>query len=68
MYLRSLQDSCRGDSGGPLLCETVDGKPQLEGVVSFGKGCAVPNYPGAFIYLHSILVRDRKLNWKLALV
>ncbi|XP_043662327.1 trypsin alpha-3 [Drosophila teissieri] len=38
-----LKDSCRGDSGGPL----VSGG-QLVGIVSYGKWCAIPYYPGVY--------------------
>ncbi|XP_017075151.2 trypsin alpha-3-like [Drosophila eugracilis] len=38
------KDSCSRDSGGPLVS---DGK--LVGIVSFGKGCANPKYPGVYV-------------------
>lgn len=38
------KDSCGGDSGGPL----VDGDGIQVGIVSFGRGCGVAEYPGIY--------------------
>lgn len=43
------KDSCQGDSGGPLVC---NGK--LVGIVSFGKKCALPEFPGVYTKIAAV--------------
>ncbi|MFC9687694.1 S1 family peptidase [Kribbella sp. NPDC056951] len=42
-YLDGTGDACQGDSGGPLV---LNGR--LLGIVSWGRGCAEPQYPGVY--------------------
>ncbi|SFD76746.1 Trypsin [Actinopolyspora alba] len=55
-YPEGGKDACGGDSGGPFV---VDGR--LVGLVSYGSGCARPDFPGVYTRLSSYAARIRDL-------
>ena len=46
----AIKDACVGDSGGPLIVRGPSSPAQdvLVGIVSYGIGCGLANYPGVY--------------------
>lgn len=51
-------DSCQGDSGGPLFGTLADGRVVQVGIVSYGLGCAVPQFPGVYGEVNNTSIRS----------
>jgi hypothetical protein len=51
-------DSCQGDSGGPLMVQRPSGAWVQAGIVSWGTGCARPDFAGVYSKLLTASARD----------
>jgi trypsin len=51
-----LKDSCQGDSGGPLFAMPAGGRVQI-GIVSYGTGCGLPEFPGVYSEVNNAQIR-----------
>ncbi|MFI6283722.1 serine protease [Streptomyces sp. NPDC051018] len=47
-YPQGGVDTCQGDSGGPMFRKDNTNAWVQVGIVSWGEGCAQPNYPGVY--------------------
>ncbi|MGH0120365.1 UNVERIFIED_CONTAM: hypothetical protein FKN15_067750 [Acipenser sinensis] len=51
--IKGGKDSCDGDSGGPIICNSI-----YSGIVSFGQDCGLPCKPGVYARF-----TDEILDW-----
>ncbi|MCY1036500.1 serine protease [Corallococcus sp. BB11-1] len=53
-YAQGGKDACQADSGGPLVVKGAQGYT-LQGITSFGIGCARPGLPGVYARVSSYI-------------
>ncbi|XP_035386193.1 neurotrypsin [Electrophorus electricus] len=55
-------DSCRGDSGGPLMCKRENGTWVVYGVTSWGHSCRQQNSPGVYTKVSAFVPWIKKVT------
>ncbi|MCG8917432.1 serine protease [Actinokineospora sp. PR83] len=53
-YPQGGVDTCQGDSGGPMVRRDASNNWIQVGIVSYGQGCARPNYPGVYAQVSAL--------------
>ncbi|EWC59047.1 Trypsin-like protease precursor [Actinokineospora spheciospongiae] len=53
-YPQGGTDTCQGDSGGPMVRRDANNNWVQVGIVSYGQGCARPNYPGVYAQVSAL--------------
>ncbi|SES09510.1 Trypsin [Actinokineospora terrae] len=53
-YTQGGTDTCQGDSGGPMFRRDNANNWVQVGIVSYGRGCARPNYPGVYAQVSAL--------------
>ncbi|SDD29382.1 Secreted trypsin-like serine protease [Actinokineospora iranica] len=53
-YPQGGVDTCQGDSGGPMVRRDSAGNWVQVGIVSYGQGCARPNFPGVYAQVSAL--------------
>lgn len=63
--LKGFNDTCQGDSGGPLLITEKGNycKFFLIGITSFGKACAIENFPSVYTRVSAFVPWIEKIVW-----
>ncbi len=51
------QDACQGDSGGPIFYDNAGSLVEV-GIVSWGQGCAKPDFPGIYTRIANQSIND----------
>ncbi len=58
----SGKDACDGDGGAPLVCQSINGRWHVVGLVAWGVGCADRDVPGVYVNVFHYLDWIRRIR------